>query len=697
MKARWPTSLRWRVAAVAGVCLVGLVVAAAVLQTTTSDLPKRTGIRFIAPPLTEPAIVETLKLPSFGPAGSETPVMVTNGDLPDLNQPLQAVQSLPDGRLVVHSMRFDDIPLKHPAIGKVPVLPDATVQGKPDLGPPGQTSFDVSRFRSSDVLVAARQLRNGSLRVTVLALRQGLPRLRTAVVPTPPPAGARTVAVATWDAPAPDLFVIDRGAARVPVAVRIYSGESGFRKLLLGVRLPIVEPDPRRSLFDVARIQGGKRPDLVLVKRRGPLDEPEVHVLVGDTFFSTFDQHLAVPAHSISPGDQVVIGTRVGQVTAYIVSLGRGCPDGGPDVASLPRFCAFLAGDVGEPTAPALSVVVTTHSRRDLLGDCLDSARQAAGSLSEGVELLVVDDGRQGGIGELVESRFPGASLVTTAGNMGFASAAMEGIRRTRGDWIALLNDDVTVEPDTFTWMLQAARSAPDIGSVATQMRFADRPGTINSAGIEIDALVTPCDRLVGTPIGTSEAEIVEVFGASAGAALYRRAMLDEIGGFDVSFFAYLDDVDLAWRARMFGWRCLYAPQAVVYHLHSATFGHHSALKHYLTGRNRVRLVAKNADAAHLRRSRAGDGAVRPRLRRVRRRARAHPSACPWTAAGAERMANLPGRRSSLPPPRAARGQADAARGARPRPGVAARDGGLSTGPLDLTAGPLCPHAVPRS
>jgi GT2 family glycosyltransferase len=257
---------------------------------------------------------------------------------------------------------------------------------------------------------------------------------------------------------------------------------------------------------------------------------------------------------------------------------------------------------VGEITAPILSVVLTTYSRRDLLAECLDSARQAVGSLSERVEVLVVDDGRQSGIAELLESRFPAASLLTTPGNTGFAAAAMEGIRQTRGEWIALLNDDVTVERDTFAWMLQAARSAPDIGSVATQMRFADRPGMINSAGIEIDALVTPCDRLVGAPIEASEAEIVEVFGASGGAALYRRAMLNEVGGFDVSFFAYLDDVDLAWRARMFGWRCLYAPRAVVYHRHSATFGHHSALKHFLTGRNRVRLVAKNADAAHLRR-----------------------------------------------------------------------------------------------
>jgi hypothetical protein len=231
-------------------------------------------------------------------------------------------------------MRFDDIPLQHPATGRVPVLPDVTLQGRRDLGPSGQTWFDVSRFRSVDALVAARQLQNGQLRVTVLALRQGLPRLQVAVAPAPRPRGARTVAVATWDSPVPDLFVIDRGGVRSPVALRIYAGESGFRKLLLAVTLPIVAPDPKSSLFDVARIRGGGRPEVLFVKRRGQLREPEVHFLNGDSLFSVFDQHLAVPAHSISPGDQVVIGTRVGQATAYVVRLAGGTQT--VDLMSLP-------------------------------------------------------------------------------------------------------------------------------------------------------------------------------------------------------------------------------------------------------------------------------------------------------------------------------------------------------------------------
>ncbi len=254
----------------------------------------------------------------------------------------------------------------------------------------------------------------------------------------------------------------------------------------------------------------------------------------------------------------------------------------------------------------ALSVVITTYSRRDLLGDCLRSVRAAAGNVNAPVEVLVVDDGNQSAIDELIDELLPEATRLTTGGNMGFAGAAMQGIRRTRGDWIALLNDDIVVDPAAFRSVLHAATSADDVGSIAMQMRFANRPDTINSAGIELDMLLTSCDRLVGAPVDDSEVEPVEVFGASAGAAVYRRAMLDEIGGFDVSFFAYLDDVDVAWRARMHDWRCLYVPRAAVYHRHSATFGHRSGLKHFLTGRNRVRMIAKNADGKHLRRHALG-------------------------------------------------------------------------------------------
>jgi GT2 family glycosyltransferase len=115
-----------------------------------------------------------------------------------------------------------------------------------------------------------------------------------------------------------------------------------------------------------------------------------------------------------------------------------------------------------------------------------------------------------------------------------------------------------------------------------------------------VDRLGIVSDRLLGRSIVESEREDVEVFGATGAMGLFRRRMLDELGGLDESFFAFLEDGDLAWRARMAGWRAVYAPRAISYHHHSATAVHGSGAKHYLVGRNRVRLVAKNASRPHL-------------------------------------------------------------------------------------------------
>jgi GT2 family glycosyltransferase len=171
-------------------------------------------------------------------------------------------------------------------------------------------------------------------------------------------------------------------------------------------------------------------------------------------------------------------------------------------------------------------------------------------------------------------------------------------LRLTQSEWVAVINDDCVLEPDALAELLAAGRSDESVGAVAGTVRFSARPDLINSAGIEVDELGVAWERNLGYA-DTDEA-VTEIFGASGVLALYRRTMLDEVGGFDESFFAYLEDADLAWRARMAGWRCLYAPGARALHRHSAVLGHGSPSKHYLVGRNRVRMLAKNATTAQL-------------------------------------------------------------------------------------------------
>jgi GT2 family glycosyltransferase/glycosyltransferase involved in cell wall biosynthesis len=255
----------------------------------------------------------------------------------------------------------------------------------------------------------------------------------------------------------------------------------------------------------------------------------------------------------------------------------------------------------GVRTGVAVSTIIVNHERRDLLQICLESLRRALGAVEEDTELVVVDNGSRDGSAALVRERFPEVKVVELERNEGFAGGVTRGIEAAQGEWIAVFNNDTTIEPDAIKLMLEAGRMHPQVGAVAAQMRFADRRDVLNSAGLELDRLGIAADRLVGTRVQEHGARMpYEVFGATGGAAIFRRAMLDHVGGFDESYFAFFEDADLAWRAHSHGWRALYAPAAVVYHHHSATAQHGSPAKLYLVGRNRVRTLAKNATVGML-------------------------------------------------------------------------------------------------
>ncbi|MEA2191319.1 MAG: hypothetical protein QOI73_1440 [Solirubrobacteraceae bacterium] len=246
-----------------------------------------------------------------------------------------------------------------------------------------------------------------------------------------------------------------------------------------------------------------------------------------------------------------------------------------------------------------VSAIVVSYDACELLLECLQSLVDALGEVEGDSEIIVVDNHSRDGAPQAARERFPGLHIVELPDNVGFAGAVNVGVRQTSGTWVLLLNNDATIEPRAVGALLDAASGHDDVGSLATQMRFT-RGGEINSAGIGVDRLGVAFDRHIGRPPQAGEPDVTEVFGASAGGALMRRSMLEHIGGFDESLFMYLDDVDVAWRARMRGWRCLYVPKAIVHHHHSATSVHGSAFKHFHVGRNRVRLLAKHVPARHL-------------------------------------------------------------------------------------------------
>ena len=247
-----------------------------------------------------------------------------------------------------------------------------------------------------------------------------------------------------------------------------------------------------------------------------------------------------------------------------------------------------------EESPPSIDVVIVTRDRADDLCAALRSVRAALADSGARGRLIVVDNDSTDDSEARVASEFPDAEWVATGANLGFPTAVNVGLERTSGEWVLLLNNDATIERDAIRRVFERP-IADDVGTVALQMRFADRPQVVNSAGIGVDVLGVAYDRCLGTPASGPASESAEVFGACAGAALYRRAMLDDIGGFDGGYFLYLDDADVAWRSRMAGWRALYVPEAIVWHAHSATTRHGSSFKYFHVGRSRVRLLAKNA------------------------------------------------------------------------------------------------------
>ena len=246
---------------------------------------------------------------------------------------------------------------------------------------------------------------------------------------------------------------------------------------------------------------------------------------------------------------------------------------------------------------PLVSVVIANWNGRHHLEVCLPAlVRQSYPPH----EIIVVDNGSTDGSLAWLAQQHPMVTVIANNHNSGFAVANNQGIRAAQGEYIALLNNDTRPEPGWLAALVRALEADTELGMAASLMLFADRPTQVNSAGICVDRCGISWDRGGGQDAGAAAQDPLEIFGASAGAALYRRALFDDVGLFDESFFAYLEDVDLAWRARWRGWRAVHVPQALVYHAHSATGREGSAFKTFWLSRNKVLLIVKNYPAPHL-------------------------------------------------------------------------------------------------
>jgi GT2 family glycosyltransferase len=191
-----------------------------------------------------------------------------------------------------------------------------------------------------------------------------------------------------------------------------------------------------------------------------------------------------------------------------------------------------------------------------------------------------------------------GVTIIDLPRNAGFGSAVNEGWRRSESPLLATLNDDAAAHPGWLAAMVRTIESNPQAGMCASQVRLygEDR---LDSAGMLIARDGSSKQRGHLDPFERF-ARAEEVLLPSASAALYRRGMLDQIGCFDDDFFLYCEDTDLGLRARWAGWKCLYAPDAIVEHHYSHSAGRASPLKAFYVERNRLFVLAKNFPAGML-------------------------------------------------------------------------------------------------
>jgi GT2 family glycosyltransferase len=253
-----------------------------------------------------------------------------------------------------------------------------------------------------------------------------------------------------------------------------------------------------------------------------------------------------------------------------------------------------------------LVTVIIPHYLGDVVSRCLDSIARVPCATS--FEIIIVDDQPRddGSIGRAVAA-FPGTRVTKTHGSHGFGAACNAGIRAARGQYLAILNNDVEVAPGWLDALVSAADSDETIGLLQAKIRSLHNREQFDysgAAGGLIDWLGFPF--AIGRVFGEIEKDCGqhdmarEIFWAVGSALLIRRSCLDRAGLFDEAFYMHMEEIDLAWRVQLAGFRVVSCPSAIVYHWNGFSLRQDSFKKAYLNHRNSLVLLLKNLPARRL-------------------------------------------------------------------------------------------------
>jgi GT2 family glycosyltransferase len=230
-----------------------------------------------------------------------------------------------------------------------------------------------------------------------------------------------------------------------------------------------------------------------------------------------------------------------------------------------------------------IDVVIVNYRSEEVLSRCLAALREQTISHS----IQIIDNASDDGSPRRIYDEYPEVAMLPLRRNVGFARAVNIAAQRSQSDVLVTLNPDTVPTPAFIEEITAPFAIRPELGSVAGTLLFESHPDIIASAGIDVHRNGVAIDALLGEK-HDSHAPLAPVFGASAGAAAFRRDAFIRVGGLAEPFFMYLEDVDLAWRMRMQGFSCVWNPAASVLHRYSSSAVEGSSFKRRLLARNRI-------------------------------------------------------------------------------------------------------------
>ncbi|MEP3656151.1 MAG: glycosyltransferase family 2 protein [Litorimonas sp.] len=250
-------------------------------------------------------------------------------------------------------------------------------------------------------------------------------------------------------------------------------------------------------------------------------------------------------------------------------------------------------GDESVVTFWARIVIVSYNSGEDLQ-TCIDHLEKQS---FQNFEVVVVDNNETERV--FPRLRLPNGrySVLESERNIGFAGGSNLGARGSESDWIITLNPDSWAEPDWLEKLFLASQAYPDFSILSSVVIQAKNPDRLDSFGDYFSIFGVARNAGAGMSVSAHPREYCEVFCPTGAAAAYKCDVFHHSGGFDETFFCYLEDVDLGYRLRLFGEKCLQCPDAYIRHIGSSSTGAHSDFKYFYSYRNNVALILKNTPA----------------------------------------------------------------------------------------------------